>query len=535
MDDILKINISFKSFFISLTSTKAIIIFFIIGFIVFGNMLFNGFVWDDNLFIDGFRNPDISGTFNPFASNMFNGLGYYRPLPAFYFFTLYNLFKEVPFFYHLPQLILHIIATFLIFSFIKRFFHISLAFFLSLIFLVHPINVESVSYIGATQSELFLLLGLLALLLIKKAGNFIHFFIIGFVLLLALLTKESAILFFIVIPLWSVLFRKKYIVILFVTQLLALSAYLFIRLVIGGVFFEKFGSVPIAKLPLVLRLFNIPKIILYYLHMSFFPANLSIAQHWTVTNPNIANFYFPLLAELFFFSILIALGFYLYKKKKDLFKVYLFFIIWFIVGLSFVLQIFPLDMTVADRWFYFPLIGLLGVLGSVLKLIYTRHKKVFPVLIYIFIVIIIALSLRTAVRNTNWIDNITFFSHDRKIHTNRFIENDLGLYYSRAGDYSKAKEAFHRAVQYGDWDEAYENSVNLGLATGDPSIDRNYITAGLNKYPRSGRLWLYLAIFDYGSGQIDKAKTEIIKALKYKPEPLAKSVYNKIITNQPLN
>jgi hypothetical protein len=44
-----------------------------------------------------------------------------------------------------------------------------------------------------------------------------------------------------------------------------------------------------------------------------------------------------------------------------------FFFYWFTGSLGLVLNIFPLDMTVSERWLYFPLIGFLG-LSSVLIL-----------------------------------------------------------------------------------------------------------------------------------------------------------------------
>jgi hypothetical protein len=44
-------DFSFKNLFVQLTNKKAIVWLIIVSFIVYANMLFNGFVWDDLSFI----------------------------------------------------------------------------------------------------------------------------------------------------------------------------------------------------------------------------------------------------------------------------------------------------------------------------------------------------------------------------------------------------------------------------------------------------------------------------------------------------
>src|SRR5438552_1741257 len=102
MDDN-KPSLSLMQFFIPLTTKKAISIIVILGFIVFGNALFNGFVWDDKPFI--IRNTDVHSINIAylFSKNTFNAGGYYRPIPALYFALLYNLFGSQAFFYHFLQ------------------------------------------------------------------------------------------------------------------------------------------------------------------------------------------------------------------------------------------------------------------------------------------------------------------------------------------------------------------------------------------------------------------------------------------------
>src|SRR5579872_741315 len=146
---------SFKKLFIPLTTLKAVHWIIFIGLIVYANMLFNPGVWDDNEYI---LNQPLLQTFNIsaiFGSNFFNNAGQYRPLTVLYYSVLYPLFGSNLFFYHVLQLTIHITNSALLFVLFKKFFGNKLSFFLSVIFLIHPMQIESVSYISSTDSTLF--------------------------------------------------------------------------------------------------------------------------------------------------------------------------------------------------------------------------------------------------------------------------------------------------------------------------------------------------------------------------------------------
>src|SRR5260221_11488312 len=248
---------SFKSFFIPLTTAKAIRILILVGLVVYFNMLFNGFVWDDIVYI--LINPEIH-THNPFllfGHNVFNSNGYYRPIPAMYFSLLYMVFQGNTFFFHLIQIALHTINTIFVFLLFKKFFQNKIALLVSLVFLIHPMQVESVSYISAAVNVLFFTFGISSLLLIvyRKLRKLDYLFI--FVLyLLALLTKESGIMFLIFGLVYSLIFIRKIFPKIAAVSFLVGVIYGVIRFVSIGrqVGIEKI--VPIASLSLLQRLYT---------------------------------------------------------------------------------------------------------------------------------------------------------------------------------------------------------------------------------------------------------------------------------------
>jgi len=310
--------------------------------------------------------------------------------------------------------------SFLLFLFFCVFFSEDISFFLALLFLVHPINVESVAYIGSTQSELYFLPGITALLLSqKKALSRLRLLWIIGLLLFSIFTKETGFLFVILILLYRALFKlgelKKF---AFLTGLIAVF-YILLRILYGGVTFADPTSIPIVALPLTYRLLNIPSIILFYIKTFFFPSTLLIWQLWVIKTASWTNFLLPLVVCILFFGLLAYIGYLLYKKENSLYKklpfiTYVFFFTWFTIGIGMLLQIIPLDMTVADRWFYFPIVGLLGMIGITLTAFLPSIKINRSTYIFAAAFLLCILGTRTFIRTFDYKDNITLYRHDIK-------------------------------------------------------------------------------------------------------------------------
>lgn len=420
-------DFSLKRFFYPLTTLKSLHILIITGIIVFCNALFNGFVWDDIPFI--LDNPQVHHFtfFSAFTQNYFNNSGYYRPIPAMYFSFLYSPFGETAFFYHLIQILLHIVCTCLLFFVFKKFFRQAITLFISLLFLVHPIQVESVVYIGAAQSELFFVFGITALvILLYKKLTQKSLLVISLLLLASVLVKETAICWLFVIGVYVFLKERVWFKKYLFFSVSVLMVYFLLRFVIGGVGVHSIGYAQIAQLSLFSRLEQMPFIVSYYFGTLFFPARLAIDQQWIAHT----SLVIPLIFDSIIFGFIIGLGIVWYKKKQT--SSYVFFLLWFLSGFFFLLQIFPLDMTVADRWFYFPFAGLLGIIGFGLDYLnINKHKWILIVLAVLFLV---CFSIRTVIRNANWYNLLSLYTHDTSIESTFDNELNLGVVLSQQGD-----------------------------------------------------------------------------------------------------
>ncbi|NMB56598.1 hypothetical protein GYA19_01505, partial [Candidatus Beckwithbacteria bacterium] len=390
----------------------------LIGFLIFFPTFFNGFVWDDeeqivnNQAVHSLANlPSffIGSTFNSGGNNSMEGL-YYKPLMPTTFAFIYSIFGSSAFFFHLFQVILHILNSILVFLTLQYFlegnqekksFLISLLpkqesikinsmlfpFILSLFFLLHPINTETVAYISAYQDILFFFFGIVALVLLIKfeeksnsrllqklyKNETLVFFYTFLLLLLSILSKETGALFWGIILLF-VVFYKKTSKFNWLAGLVFLPlVYAFLRFAIAKVYFVKHDLMPIMRISFIQRLYTLPKVIFYYLKTLVFPKDLAISQHWVILQPDFLNFYLPLIIILLFFFGLTLYLIHLIKQQDKNWKEFLFFYLWFLIGIIIHSQIIALDMTVAERWFYFPFVGLLGMLGLI---IYKYQKKI---------------------------------------------------------------------------------------------------------------------------------------------------------------
>lgn len=420
----------------SLTTYKYhIIVFIILGFLVYSPKLFNGFVWDD--IVAFLQNPRLHHfNFSVFFDNVYNTDQEYRQFMPFFWSLYYTLFGPNAFPYHLTQLILHILCTILLFFLYKKYFTHSLAFILSTLFLIHPINAEAVLWLSTIQTQAYIALGLSALLLLhKKMLKTYHLVITGVLLFLSLLSYEAGIFFTPLAILYIYLYRKTHLKnILFIVLVIALF-YIYLR-VLGGLFnFTFFQDDLFYPATLAQRLYTMPAIIFFYFGTFLFPKTLMIWQSWRINEFSFSQVLLPALV------IQIVLLFYfrfVSKVKKQKASIY-FFTFWFLIGLGSLLQIYPLDMTVSERWFYFPIIGLLGILGHIYNFYKMPLQRYQKILIILLIILFSVYSIRTFVRAFDWRDNTTLFNQDIKKQPDNYkILYELGGKYFNEKKYTEA-------------------------------------------------------------------------------------------------
>ena len=484
---------------------KKILIIILLGLLTYTPVLFNGFVWDDEVM------------FQKAASIPANV--YFRPAISTVYSIIYNLFGPRPFFFHFFQLIFHIATAVLIYYLFRRFFKETISLILALIFLVHPANVEAVSFASAMQEVAFTLTGITGLYLFVSSENLsiTKVFSATLLLLIALLMKETAIVFFLLVFCYLILFKRKQTDILVnysIFAVILLMIYFLFRLSGGNLYVQGQGLFPIMRVSLATRLINIPMIILYYLGKFFFPLNLGIAQHWVIKSPSFINFFLPLILEILLF--LVAFIFFLKKKNK----IFVLFLFWFLVGLTPHLQIIPLNMTVAERWLYFPMIGLLGMIGVVLS---SPRRRGSRLLISLGMIIILLFSIRSFVRTLDWRSGPSLFSHDVKkdssfdLQNNMGVElfrigqfdqakkyfeistnlapywwvnwNNLGASFEREKNYKKAADYYQKSINNGQYYLAYENLAKILVLHGkDQKKTEEFLQRALNLFPENENL-----------------------------------------------
>jgi tetratricopeptide (TPR) repeat protein len=430
---------------------------FIIGFSLYFKSFKYDYIWDDYFGIK----------INPFIGSLkniifyFKGLGinltYYRPLSGTYFNLIYNLIDKTPFSFHIIQTSIHILNSLLIFLILnlmlkKR----ALSAFLALIFLVHPINIEGVIWISAAAGPLFMLFGLIAVyyLIANKELKISDYYLIDIFLFLSLLSLETGIVFFLLIFAYLILFRKKGLIKYMFFTVILLPIYFFFRFVTKSLYTNTpviKDLIPIMHASLLERIYTMPKIVLFYLTTFLYPKDLSISQHWVVKTINFNDFIFPLIIVLIFFILCLI---YIVKTNN---KTFLFFFIWFCLGIGIHSQIIPLSMTVAERWFYFPIIGLLGMIEVLIKNI--KYKKS---LVIVGVIIFSSLYLRSYYRILNWKNTITLFQHDQKINKTSYdLENNLGTALIRAGKLKEGEKHVRNSIKVAP--NLLENRNNLGI------------------------------------------------------------------------
>ncbi len=457
-----------------LKSFYCFLIIIVVTFAVYYNSLSNEFVFDDESVIQNNASiQDLSNIPKFFTADegFHKVIGrYYRPIVSSTYAIDYAIWGLNPYGFHLTNIIIHIISCLLLFKILLTLFwrykYRSLFALLStLIFAVHPIHTEAVSWVsGRTDSlvTLFFFASFLFYIEFTKEqqfqkGNVLqtitkrnYFFLFLSILFYAigLLTKEMIITLPVIIFLYDLVYRKKnmkyikqnisvYILFIAVTVVYLIARYLLLEniperenyLYFFGKNYMVTYATMIKTIPVYFRLLFAPFSLLYHY-------NGVIPDAQTIIDTSV-------VLSLAFTILLILLSIIFYKKDS----IVSFCILFFLISLLPVMNIIPTMNLMAERFLYlssFALILLichLSLTGS--------SKRDFSFLTAGMILIIALLSYLTFIRNAEWKDNNTLYLSAKGVEGTVLLVNEANIYANNKR-YNDAEVLYKKAIELRD-------------------------------------------------------------------------------------
>jgi protein O-mannosyl-transferase len=453
-------------------------------FFAYAGVLNAGFMsWDDPEYVS---HPDVRSGISPaliyrwFSSTY---VGNYQPLVIFSYALDHLIGGDDPAFYHFQNIFWHIMATLLVYSLVNRLQESRwIGFFVALLFAIHPVQTESVSWIAARN----------------KSMNAVFYFSAMIVYCDYVRTAKLKLL----------LFAWFFGVVAFICKSTALAlpiALFAVDIWLGRRFKGK--AIWLEKLPLVLA--GVPVVMVtlsaqddfgflhrhgdfsgtgvifagyaffqYVLHL-FFPVDLS-AWYPYPKSIEITHLLSAMVAAVLLFSAIVA-----YRKKHFLWAGGALF---FTSNLLPVLQLLQFGETLmADRYLYIAGVGLWYPL--VVVLIGSRNRTGHPAGYRIVVAICVVLLVMTISRNRIWLNEINFWSAvARRFPGSQVAHYSLGAAYLKAGDVSSAEKHMDRSVLCDAAShKAWYNKASLCIRQGkiNEALDALNRSIGILPYPKA--------------------------------------------------
>jgi len=412
---------------------KIFFFLFVLVFILYGNTIPNKYSLDDEFVT--FNNPVIQKGIKAipeiFTTHYVNNAQQsydYRPVVKLSYALEYALFKGNPHVSHFINVLLYFLLCVFLYFILKMLlhkYHSWLPVVICILFAAHPVHTEVVASLK-NRDELLSMLGALATwyLIIKftDTGKWYLLVVALFFFFLAYYSKSNVIVYIALIPLSLYFFKDvKLSKILFIASVLLLTAAVFNilpRIILSPskreilyfenpLYFEKgfwlrIGTALIAIL-FYLRLLVFPHPLLFYYGYDMIPV-AGPGNIWAV-------------ASLVICVFLLAVALFLFKRKHVL----SFGILFFFIAISVFSNIIkPPPGIVAERFLLSASLGFVMVLSVLFFMIFRldfNHKTSFsynaikfPFIL--FLIVLISYSIRTIVRNNDWKDYKTLYSHD---------------------------------------------------------------------------------------------------------------------------
>ncbi len=495
-----------------------------LSFLAYYNSLTNPFIWDDeglvvkNTLIRGWGNCPKAFTNHLFYGAL-SGSNFYRPIQTITFIWDYSFWGLNPLGYHVTNLILQILVSFLTFLLVFTLAEsLIIALSAALLFAVNPLHTEAVTYISGRSDLLlavFILLSMLAFIksqksLSQKAGLFYLCSSLA-LFILALLSKELAVVFPFAILAYIFSYERESLkkINLVMRKILPFFVITIVYAILRVSIFSFSTAKPpgLAIYPLALRIMVLPKVFFSYIKLLVLPLNLHMSRtfHFSLT-------FWPLLGLWFLLGAVLVVFVYLFKNKQK-YKTATFLGLWFLIFLLPQSGIIPINAFVAEHFIYLSSISFSALLSFVL-LKYLK-KTVFIISLAGLLIFYIML---TVSRNAQWKYPVVFYEELLKLSPYSFMaHNNLGLEFERRGQYEKAISQYKKAIEImPDLLEAHSNLANLYYKTARfKDAEREYaIVEGAAPLSKKGEGASNIASLYEAEGLLDKAIDKYNLALR---------------------
>lgn len=535
---------------------KLLLILIAVTFLAYFSSLTNPFIWDDEQFITSNQYVQNFDVGKIFTSNTIAGAGitsnYYRPLTSLLFAIDAKMWsfdsaqdkESGPFGFHLTNLFFHILAGIFLFLFLLQLFSkngetkadvgLYPAFFISLFFLIHPIQTEAVTYMNSLGDSmyaafLFASLWLFVGVLKKKIGKW---GIVGvFITFIAsLLSKETALAgmgVYIVIFVLHVLSsrakprdlttknheqislrlsanRNDMLGISIIAGLMVIvGIYISLRLTIFN--FDNtlnfYNADTLYTRSLAIRLFTFCKVLWIYLGLLLWPYPLHMERSVEI----VKSFFSPwVLGMLGLLIGLTLLGIWEYTRKHTLWI--LVGLVWFVGMLVPASGIIPINALLYEHWLYVPMIGIVLSAYGIGQMVSFSQKNFLHSMLYAFVILLSILYIVLTIRQNNiWADPIVFYRYTLSFAPNSArLHNNLGMSLSNVGDDKGAIMEYKKALALGsDYPQIYNNLGNTEMQIGEYADAEVNLKKALTLAPQFGvakqnliRLYLLTKQFD---------------------------------------
>lgn len=496
---------------------------------VYAQMLNHQFLsnWDDNRYV--LENADIQGFGWERIKAVFSTyyVGNYAPVQMLSYMLDYAVWGLWPGGYLFGNILLHTANGLLLY---RLFFRLmggrAAAFFGAAVFLLHPVQVESVAWISQRKNLLAMFFFLLAWECYRSyrdsSGRRCRFWYGAslLALLLALLAKSVAVIFPLVILLFDCCYpaaERRFRLLDKLPYFLVAAAVAMVAVLSQTPDYQVWGAgggrAGYHGGSALTTFLSMLPVLCSYLRLVFWPSGLSVFYSTPLHRyPD----QYVIMAILLLAGIFWLIGRLYRHDRRAAFWPLLFFI-----GLLPVSQVVPLVTMMNDRYLYFPLLGVAGLTVWTVKAsaVTLGQRPAFSPLLAVPLLLLAFLSFQ---RIPVWQDAITLWKDTvRKVPDNSQAWEALGeaSHYTARPNWSDAVSAYRRAIELNP--DSDMSRYNLGVAY----TELNDYTAAdavlgelLRRSPRNVMGWtaygdLALRRYEYG-----KAEQRYLTALALQPE-----------------